>query len=493
MMESSASQSVPASEQRRSKRYRASLGVELKLGARSQQVRTIDVSRHGLFVETQDAPNERFLVQLVIHLADGPLPATAFVSRRVPSDGQRVPGAGLQLFALSAASKTRWDQYIFSLTGLEHRMEQRAAAESARDRAPNIATFLIKLRDAPRLAEFYAKNVRAGGLFMATPLIKETGAEVALIIIHPLTEHEFLLMGRVGRVCRERPKGMEIQLEKLSEKQRSAFKTFVRTGTNPLAKPVEAKNGATPEIGAGPADKDTGDISIDIVVDEGLLEESERFEWSEITNQELIVDDFALVEDESAPPRALTLEGLVATAREPVFTVRVSCRKCASHSRPLVFGGLGGLLGVFASRRPYWCPKCQRFVSVSRLRPAADRKRIQDEFKARGAETLKMHVELAYAFELASISSTPPRCPACGGGVRATKGVKQLQAGLRAIEHDHEERVALKDARCPECGERGLVLECIDELEAHIRIEDPEEDDAPSVDLEKPEGSSRGG
>jgi hypothetical protein len=470
-METAPSESVPGPEQRRSKRFRTSLVVELKHGSKVQKVHTIDVSRHGLFVETPDPPSERFLVQLVIHLPEGPLPATAFVSRRVLDDGQHVPGAGLQLFALAAASKTRWDQFVFSLAGLENRLGQLAAEDRAKERSPNVATFLIKLRDTPRLAEFYEKNVRAGGLFMATPLIKESGADVALIIIHPISEQEFLLMGKVERVCRERPKGMEIKLDKLSDEEREAFKTFVRAGTNPLIKKrskTDAKKKGTEE-----KEKDTGDISIDIVVDEEALEESRRFEWSEISNQELIVDDFALVEDESAPPPALTLDSLIARARDPAVTVRFSCSKCNALTRPIDFGGLGGILGVFASKRPYWCPKCEVFVAVARLKNAHERRVIADEFNRIGEATMKTPIELSYAFDLASIAGSHPRCPDCGCGLRVTKAVKQIQSALQKL--DMNARIHVKDGRCGECGAKAFYVERVDEIEAHVRIEEPEE------------------
>src|SRR5688572_17388206 len=105
-------------EQRRSPRHKKCLEVELIEGQKKRRVFTIDVSRHGLFIATDDPPRERFLLQLSVQIPSGPLPATAFVARRVAADRGRPAGVGVQFFALSAQSKDRWDTYVFELAGM---------------------------------------------------------------------------------------------------------------------------------------------------------------------------------------------------------------------------------------------------------------------------------------------------------------------------------------------------------------------------------------
>lgn len=240
---------APSQEQRRSRRHKTSVDVDLKHGTKTIKTRTVDVSQHGLFVATDEPPNERFLVQLVIHLPDGPLPATAFVSRRVHGDPSRTSGAGLQLFALASAAKERWDRFIAELSGVSRPSPKSAGSHS---RPPDVATFLVKLRDVDRLWAFYEKNVCTGGMYLATPVIKETGAEVALNIIHPVSEEELVVTGRVARVCREHPKGMEIRLPNFAPEELSAFESFVRSGVVPPALGMGAPIPESPAIPASP-------------------------------------------------------------------------------------------------------------------------------------------------------------------------------------------------------------------------------------------------
>src|SRR5688572_18487520 len=103
------------SEQRRSPRHKMKLQVELIEGPRRRTLTTVDVSRHGLFIATDDPPRERYLLQLNIQIPSGPLPATAFVARTAQG---RNSGVGVQFFALSAQSKERWDSFIFELSGM---------------------------------------------------------------------------------------------------------------------------------------------------------------------------------------------------------------------------------------------------------------------------------------------------------------------------------------------------------------------------------------
>lgn len=494
-------------EKRRSPRHLIELPVEVIEGRRTRVVSTVDVSRHGLFLATDEPPRERYLVQLSIKLPSGPLPATAFVSRTVPPGSGRSAGVGVQFFALSAASKERWDAFVYQLAGLTPPKQQ--THDLAR-RVPDGATFLIKLKHEERLLEFYERNVATNGLYMATPVIKETGAEVALVVIHPETEQEFILGGKVARVCTEAPKGMEIKLS-TTEEEKAAFLEFVTTGLGPDGPDTSSQERRQKieqlPIVAGD-EIDTEDLSIDIIVDDSALEESEQFVWDEvsetsgvltfdITEYDDLQDDIDTSDFHPNPPgeqgpeidlgppprtnstlfevpadlwdtgsvdlprpardRGATVvpqktSGLYERALKEVVA-RVFCRSCDADFGTIDFGDVEAPLGLLASRRPYWCPKDRQVVSVLRLDPLAERRAALERL---GETAGRQPVPLSIMFEVAELA-TSPRCPTCGGNVRLDELVRALVDQFDALRQWRA--VELKDVTCPACAGTGLHAE----------------------------------
>lgn len=485
-------------EKRRSPRHLIELPVEVIEGQRSRTVQTVDVSRHGLFLATDNPPRERYLVQLSIKLPTGTLPATAFVSRTVGPGGKRPAGVGVQFFALSAASKERWDTFVYDLAGLTPPKQR--TRDLAR-RAPDGATFLIKLKNEDRLQEFYERNVTTNGLYMATPVIKETGAEIALVVIHPDSEQEFILTGRVARVCTEAPKGMDIKLS-CSDEEKAAFLEFVTTGLGPQAPdppatPNPEHRERVDRLPSVTSDEiDTEDLSIDIIVDDSALEESEQFVWDDvsessgvltfdITEYEALDDidtsDFHPVSatdpgpevDLGPPPRTgaspvpnvavgeneiLTDDlptGDVPTGEETSearVVARVFCRSCQGDFGQVDLTGVEAPLGLVASLRPYWCPKDQKLVSVMRLNPLSERRTMLEQIGEAGQRSVPMEL----VFEVADLAGTP-RCPTCGGNLRLNELVRALVDRLDKLRQWRV--VELEDAACPECEEQSLHAE----------------------------------
>ena len=224
-----------ATEQRRSSRFRQSVDVDLidKRGAR--RGRAIDIARHGLFVAIVDPPHNRHLVQLVLHLPDGPLQAAATVSRTLAGQG-----VGLQLFALSSEAKRRWDAFIaYTQHRLDAPPQQTAGASQPSTPAPtsfdlsalsSTPAFVVKLKTMERLRDYLQSHVAAGGTVLFTPVLPVAGTRVQLLVVHPLTEAEFPLVGRVHRAVTDAPKRLEILFE---HTDMIAFARFVDSGLAP--------------------------------------------------------------------------------------------------------------------------------------------------------------------------------------------------------------------------------------------------------------------
>lgn len=449
-------------EQRRSRRYAQALDVELVLGRNRIEAKTLDVSRHGLFVATETTIAERQLLQLVIGLPSGPLPATAVVSHSKTGRGGDA-GIGLQLFALSSWSKQKWDEFVYGLDAAG------AAPSTLRDE-PDFATFLIKLKNVNRLLEFYDRNVRAGVVYLTTPVLREQGAKIALNIIHPKSEEEYVLKGNVGSVCMDTPKGMEILLHRLDDSELARFREFVTTGVcpsvpEPVVAPTKAVGVALPPAFPEPAPET---LSIDIDVDESAFEDSTQFVWRDVTEDDLVIDFDAAglgeVRDGGSQDLSIPVGGMTGdlsgdlrrsgtgnlAPRERLASVR--CESCGADYGSYRIGPARGALGLLASHQPYWWANEEKVVSILRLDPTEQRRATRAGL---GEAELSEAVSLRLAFKIADMS-LPPRCPD-GSTARVTPLIRALRESTTPLEDS--ERVPLESITCASCQSRGLFVE----------------------------------
>ena len=103
---------------RRFPRYALELPVVLKDKRITIDMVTGDVSRHGVFLRTDNPKPTRQLVQLTITLPDeGTVEAMGVVARAVtPEDEAKSgPGMGIDFFALSSSAKNVWDGFILGM------------------------------------------------------------------------------------------------------------------------------------------------------------------------------------------------------------------------------------------------------------------------------------------------------------------------------------------------------------------------------------------
>lgn len=269
-------------EHRRSQRRLARVTVDISDGRNRLSAYTRDVSRHGIFLRTEVELRERFLVQLVLHTPEGPLATTGFVVRT-----ERGVGVGIQFFALSATAKSQWDRFISGAT---------PQPQVDTSDLPDRATFLVKLRDVPRLEEFVERNYARGGLYMATPLLKAEGVPIALVVVHPESKEEFLIEGEVARVCRTPPKGMDVRFPVPDAVQLAMFRTFVETGETPRRAVPTTEAGSTVPNKEVPAavpeslSEGSADIPIEIDADAASLEDSRGFDWADVSDYRSVVD-----------------------------------------------------------------------------------------------------------------------------------------------------------------------------------------------------------
>ncbi len=226
-----AAPTAPSKDQRRSKRFRFHVDVDISDRRGVRRGRAVDVARHGLFVAIVDPPHNRHLVQVVIHLPppfSGAVHVAATVSRTL--SGQ---GVGLSLFALSDDAKRRWDHFITALQTHQQQLSTTTPlAQLPAASAHAVPSFLLRLKTQARLEEFQRTHVVAGGTVLFTPVLLPAGAPVALVVVHPKTEQEHILGGRVHRAIATSPKRLEILFDASLDRER--FRAFVDSGITQL-------------------------------------------------------------------------------------------------------------------------------------------------------------------------------------------------------------------------------------------------------------------
>ena len=499
---------------RRSRRFGQRIDVDVIDRHGTRRGRAINVARHGLFVAVVDPPRDRHLVQLVLHLPDGPLQAAASVSRIIAGQG-----VGLSLFALSTDAKRRWDAFII-------RTQQRAEAAHTDSSStattpsssstgpvhgPDMPSFLIKLKTLERLQDYLKSHVAAGGTVLFTPVLPTAGTLLQLVIVHPATEVEFALLGRVFRAVATPPKRLEILFEPTDL---VAFGHFVDSGQTP--RPAAAEALTVPALDGGPtstwstpttphgADRPTVEQELDFEIsDDNESMQDDPIEWDLHTSDLPVImgrsastpptwantppavanddDDRRSVssarasQDVNSTTRGdggsgneaahatsneeLLIDDTVPAAdpgfRPTPLLLRCETRSCPSDAYAIELGPCSGVMGLVADQVPYWSSTTNRVISVPRLAPSEVRRDRFNQYVKRGGhidDVLSLSTFLAAA-DLAE----DPRHPMSGEQLRSTRAIERLAAAARRVV-DTDAPAATR-IRCPHCATGHIVVQ----------------------------------
>jgi hypothetical protein len=454
---------TPFKDQRRGRRYRYKLPVDLHSQRGNKRLWTHDVGNHGIFLLMKEPPRERHVLKLTIYLPEGPVGTVAHGTHTSPR------GMGVQFFALSREAKLRWDRFLAEVAGDK---PPEAQAPLGSELSNESATFVVKLKTKDALRDFVNNCVSAGGTYLRTPVLKEVGAHVTLTMVHPVTEREFPLAGRVVRLHQKRPKGMEIHFFKGTLSQTEAFDTFIETGerpdinvddelelvvdsVQPPPSPTMTAEGASVNESAEEDVLFDIDVLDDTEVTAADLDDHEVFDWVDVDDDLLIdigigdeLDTFhpppsdpgiRIHDDERTGPVPVSQEGepvphgleVLAEVTRPFFQVNVACNNCDMMEAELDVGGSPGVMGAVSRLRPYFCPSCKHVVT--RRRPIAASKREEIKEALGDGDGLDTPVPMRLLFEVAELDE-PLRCPHCDGKLKMTKATKALENAIDKLE-----------------------------------------------------------
>lgn len=218
----------PRADQRRlAERYPQALDVEINLKSGGKLAKTVDVSRHGLFVRMSKPPPENHIVLLTVHLPNGPFETMATVAWREERGKQQ--GAGVKLYCLASEAKERWDTFIQSVSGKEFSLTPRPSV------AADSASFIVQLETADEIERFVNRHVRTRDIVHVTPALKKIGAEILCVLVHPETHKEFLVTAEVEELYDDKPHRMGVRFAPWDEAQKRRFRTFL--GIDERSKP----------------------------------------------------------------------------------------------------------------------------------------------------------------------------------------------------------------------------------------------------------------
>lgn len=418
---------VTAREQRRSRRYEARLPVSVTRGRSRVLGTSRDVSRHGLFVQPESPLPERMLLRFTIDLPDGPMDATGFVVNL------RKDGCGIQFFALGSSAKARWDAFVASAaTGRRF--------EPAQELTPreDVANFLVRLDDPKKLREFFERKIKSGEVFINTPLTRPPGAKVALILIHPDSEREFMVQGSVTPST-DAHRGMTLRLDPVTPKMEARFADFVFTGqpsetmdlmTSPAWTRDDLPSNApsVPEPNADTFREDSDDL-------EDTQEMSMAFAVDDATGDlslDIAIDDDVLAALAEVPPQ---------TPSAPAGAPTVRCTACGAFLGPAELTPVPYPLSTVAERRCVFDRYAGRFSSRVLPRSAA-------ELDAAARDLEGTPLDGAQLVELARLLTHD------GDVVRGPDLAPVLRAAAASLEQHERVDVA---ASCPMCMAHALV------------------------------------
>lgn len=474
-------------EQRRSRRIRHDLRVELfdKRGARV--LHALDVARHGLFLATTDPPRDRHLVQLLVYLPDGAIKVAATVMRTVRTHHDDEDGVGVQFFALSEDAKRRWDDFVFTLlrttpprgTPRPKPGDQQAEQRSAEGDAPGSggATFLVKLKTVERLRDFAQTHLHSGGTVLFTPVLRAAGEHVTLVCVHPRTDEEFHLPGVVHRVHTDRPKRLELHFIGVSAQLLNNFAAFVESGHPPRVQAMQPPAVASPPL--------VDDLDVDVdVFDEDTIDTDERIAQPpsfaagppSLLAPPLPNTTATTTTASSAPTPPATNPPAPASSAAPAAVARQSggpavpsghpidpglrpdpyllrCDACDLAPYAIDLGPCRGVLGLVADYAAFTA-KDGRIVGAPRMVSAEERHNRVQRFLANGGR-LDASIDLMTMFGVVALAE--PAKDEAGDLLRHPKAVERLDHVARKLNGG--EPAAKTKVKCPSCKDGHLTVE----------------------------------
>jgi hypothetical protein len=203
---------MDGANRRRFERYDIRIPAVLMRGRVATAVHTADVSFTGLFLRTQDEVPLRQLVRIKL-MPPGEteeLHLMGMAVHKVAPGGRRPPGVGVLLYGIDPATRARWEAMVQRVRmGLHSPPPADPATEApvAPEPPPQVPStadlpyrpeIRVRVPHLEALRLIAQRDVARGKTVVGTTLFLAPGTDVRLSLVHPETQREFPLNGRVN-------------------------------------------------------------------------------------------------------------------------------------------------------------------------------------------------------------------------------------------------------------------------------------------------------
>ncbi|MBI2375763.1 MAG: PilZ domain-containing protein [Deltaproteobacteria bacterium] len=225
--------------------------VVIKGGRGAERTASANISAHGIAVFSDRKMPVRQYVELELYVPpnESKVSVTAMVARTTDvlkdRHGGHRPGVAFDFYLFDTQGRATWRSFIEQL-----RAGARPASPDVEETTPAAetappprtsgrfdddvgTTFIVKPRDAQRLKNFLRGELSQGKVRIETPVLKPIGTPVEVLVVHPDTNVEWALPGKV-KVASETGRGrgpmLEVEIDETSEDEKRRFREFVDTG-----------------------------------------------------------------------------------------------------------------------------------------------------------------------------------------------------------------------------------------------------------------------
>lgn len=223
---------------RRDTRYVARFPVELVFGKKRLSLYTEDFSYRGVFVRTDTPPSLRQLVKvrLVLPFAGRALTMHGMTVHVVDHEnaGGRVPGIGIQFYALDRDTKDSWEATVRHVERTAPLAPDQApfalpeqTPELIRRRFQRHTAVLTVQTSSSELHDLVTRDISVGGTFIKTNEPLGLGSPVMVCVHHPENDSTFILDGVVRHVATD---GVGVEFVGIDGARREELHDFVRGG-----------------------------------------------------------------------------------------------------------------------------------------------------------------------------------------------------------------------------------------------------------------------
>ncbi|NOZ87871.1 MAG: PilZ domain-containing protein [Deltaproteobacteria bacterium] len=231
-------------DRRRAPRIKANLKIRIPRAPRAIEGKTRNVSRHGVFVDSERELPEGQLIQVELTLPEEPLPVPmmAKVIRVEPGDLGAKGGFALDFYALDKGAMEAWDMFVDKLeeldgVALSERGPSRRVSTSS---FPALGVKLgLKFSSMDRMVDVYRNGIRKGELWLPKPATsKPKGQRIEIVLMHPNTRGRISLFGEIVGVERTPlgEKGLKVKVFPLSKSADKKLREFISANNREIAR-----------------------------------------------------------------------------------------------------------------------------------------------------------------------------------------------------------------------------------------------------------------